>query len=151
MSEAVNPYAPPKAAVDVVVEAPPIELASRAARFGAAVVDCLILIAAVVFGGILHPVAAMVGVLAVAGLNLWTLHRHRASLGKLSLGLRIVRADGSEAELWRIVFLRCLPVTVIGAIPYLGLLTLVDALFIFGSARRCVHDYAADTVVVDAK
>jgi uncharacterized RDD family membrane protein YckC len=115
------------------------------------VVDCLILIAAVVFGSILNPVAMIVGMVVVAALNLWTLHRHRASLGKLSLGLRIVRTDGSEAELWRIVFLRWLPVTVIGAIPYLGFLTLVDALFIFGSARRCVHDYAADTVVVDAK
>jgi uncharacterized RDD family membrane protein YckC len=151
LSEAANPYAPPKAVVEVAVEAPPIELASRAARFGAAVVDSLILFGALLFGGIIHPAAAVVGVLAVGGLNLWTLHRHRASLGKCSLGLRIVRSDGSEAEFWRIVLLRSLPVTVIGAIPYLGLLTVVDALFIFGSARRCVHDYAADTVVVDGK
>ena len=150
MSEAANPYAPPKAAVEVAVEGPPIELASRAARFGAAVVDSLILFGALLFGGIIHPAAAVVAVLAVGGLNLWTLHRHRASLGKCSLGLRIVRADGTEAELWRIVFLRWLPVTVIGVIPYLGFLTLVDVLFIFGESRQCLHDKLADTIVVNA-
>jgi uncharacterized RDD family membrane protein YckC len=94
---------------------------------------------------------AVLALAAIGGVNLWMVHKHRASLGKLVFSMRIVRADGSEAEVWRIVFLRWLPVTAIGAIPFLGVLALVDVLFIFGSARRCVHDYIADTVVIDAK
>ena len=98
----------------------------------------------------MHPSALWLGLGTVAAINLWTLHRHRASLGKMALKLRIVRRDGSEVELWRIVALRWLPTAVIGFVPGLNLLNLIDALFIFREDRRCVHDMVADTVVVDA-
>ena len=58
------------------------------------------------------------------------------------------RTDGAEIELLRIVLLRGLPQWIVSAIPVVNLLTLVDVLFIFGSARRCVHDYIAGTIVV---
>ena len=77
MSEAANPYAPPKAAVEVVVEAPPIELASRAARLGASLVDAVAFGAAVLFGAIISPLGMVLCALALGGVNLWTLHRHR--------------------------------------------------------------------------
>lgn len=150
MTDAVNPYAPPKAALDDAPQ-PQIELATRAARFGAAIVDGLVLGAAAGFGAVISPMAIAVFVLLIGAVNLWTLHQHRASIGKLALKLRIVRADGTEAELWRIVLLRWMPMAAISAIPFVSILALVDVLFIFGAARRCVHDYIADTVVVDAK
>jgi len=91
----------------------------------------------------------LVGAAGIGAANLWTLHRARATLGKMALDLRIVRADGTEVELWRIVLLRWLPITAASA--FLAPLALIDVLFIFGAARRCVHDYLADTVVVDAR
>ena len=155
--ENTNPYAAPKAALeDANVSAGP-DLAGRGQRFAAAVLDGLAFLAAGALGSLMGgggPIATeytpgvIVAMAAVGAVNLWTVHRWRASLGKLALGIRMVRKDGSEAELWRIVFLRWLPQGVLSAIPIANMLTLVDALFIFGSARRCVHDYIADTIVV---
>jgi uncharacterized RDD family membrane protein YckC len=84
----------------------------------------------------------------VGAINLWTVARFRASIGKLALRIRMVRADGSEAELWRLILLRGAPQWVVSAIPIVNMLNLVDVLFIFGSARRCAHDYIAGTIVV---
>jgi hypothetical protein len=36
---------------------------------------------------------------------------------------------------------------ILGIIPLYGI---IDSLFIFGNARRCVHDYIADTIVIKA-
>lgn len=39
----------------------------------------------------------------------------------------------------------------IGQIPYLGpAFGLANVLWIFGGERRCLHDYIADTLVVNA-
>jgi uncharacterized RDD family membrane protein YckC len=130
-----NPYAAPKAAL----------------------IDGIIFMAAGVGAGLASggpalassyspPLVIALGL--VGAINLWTVHRYRASIGKLALKIRMVRSDGAEAELWRIVFLRGLPQWVVSAIPFVNLLNLVDVLFVFGKARRCVHDYIADTIVV---
>ena len=38
------------------------------------------------------------------------------------------------------------------AIPLVGpFLSLADALSIFGSQTRCIHDYMADTIVIDLR
>ena len=64
----------------------------------------------------------------------------------------MIRSDGSEAELWRLIFLRGLPQWLVSGLgnllPIINLLTLADVLFIFGKPRRCLHDYIADTIVV---
>jgi uncharacterized RDD family membrane protein YckC len=148
--EAASPYAPPKATLEDAAP-PPVELAARSARLGAAVIDTVALGGAAFFGALFHPAGLFAGMAAVGAINLWTLHRARASLGKLALSLRVVRTDGTEAELWRIVLLRWLPTGLIGFIPGLNLLNLVDVLFIFRGDRRCVHDLIADTVVIDSK
>jgi uncharacterized RDD family membrane protein YckC len=67
------------------------------------------------------------------------------------LGIRVVRRDGSHCGLARIFFARYLPVTLLGAVPFVGgLVSLVDALLIFRDDRRCLHDEIADTIVVKA-
>ena len=161
----VNPYAAPKAAVEDVQPARG-ELASLWERFAAAFVDVLCfalagMAGAVVFGfsaaGGLSggPLAMMtVPVLLMGAIDLWMLHRYRASVGKRVLRIRIVRSDGSESGLARIVFLRGLPQWLIGlagnVMPLLHLLSLADVAFIFGRTRQCVHDRIADTIVVKA-
>jgi len=61
--------------------------------------------------------------------------------------IKIVRSDGSPVSLSRVIWLRNAVNMVLGIIPLYGF---IDALFIFGNARRCVHDHLADTIVIKA-
>jgi len=71
-----------------------------------------------------------------------------ASLGKGLLGIRVIQGDGRPAEVWRIALLRnLLPLALCS---YWGWFGLVDALFIAGEDRRCLHDWVAGTRVVKA-
>jgi uncharacterized RDD family membrane protein YckC len=155
----MNPYAAPKAVVDDV--STEIELATRRQRLNAAVLDALVF-GLCVFGCVLlfgrdggplgKAAGTTLGIGIPAAINLWMLHRFRATIGKRSTGIRMVRSDGSEAELWRLIFLRGLPQWLVSSLgnplPIINLLTLADVLFIFGKPRRCLHDYIADTIVV---
>ena len=111
------------------------------------------------------PITLML-VLAVVGANVYTLATRSASLGKVMIGIHIARPSGEPAGFWRIVILRSwvwgLAIQLadkIGAAAGLDAgeeyeltlgtgLWLVGVLFIFGSARRCLYDYLADTIVV---
>ena len=65
--------------------------------------------------------------------------------------IKIVRVDGSRASFPRIFFLRAMVPGMIGGIPLLGaLFSLTDMCFIFGDPKRCVHDYLADTIVINS-
>lgn len=175
-----NLYAPPKSSVADVASDADSELSSRGARLGAVMLDGLIFgvpfipcyVAA--FSAVIrskstnvagNPFAIWavmarsgpwfyVGVLAaVATLTITTIlvKRNGQTIGKKLLGIKVVRKDGSKAGLGRIFWLRYLLNSVFMLIPVLGgLYSLVDSLFIFGSTRRCVHDYLADTIVVRA-
>jgi uncharacterized RDD family membrane protein YckC len=78
-------------------------------------------------------------------------HRNGQSIGKKCLGIKDVRTDGSRAGFGRIFGLRYLVNTLLTMIPLIGsFYALVDVLMIFGSAKRCAHDYIADTIVVRA-
>lgn len=90
-------------------------------------------------------------VLVVLAIQLVLSARHGQSIGKRLLKIRVVRLDGSRASLLRIVFLRNAIPLMISNVPFGGFLFgLVDSLMIFGAPRRCVHDYMADTIVVEA-
>src|ERR1700687_6130049 len=78
-------------------------------------------------------------------------HRNGQTIGKKLVGIKVARADGSRATLGRIFWLRYFVNTLLSLIPWVGsFYGLVDALFIFGEAKRCCHDYIADTIVVRA-
>lgn len=170
----VNPYAAPAARVQDVDDAAEYELADRATRLGAAILDGLVVggpVAVVAIGAaIMLPAmqrsgggsdrvavlgvigllvgAALIGVLA---LNLVWLHRYGQSIAKRWLGIRIVRTDGGRCSLLRIIFARSVPMIVLRAIPMLGwIFGLVDALLIFREDYRCLHDHFADTIVIKA-
>ena len=159
-----NPYAAPSAPVETW-DRRDVVPAGRGARLGAAILDNILLsgpaIGAAIFiptleksgseAGMIAFVALFVtGFLVVLGFNLYYLHRDGQTLAKKAVGIRILRSDASRCELWRIVVLRFLPVSLLGAIPVVGfVVSLVDALMIFGEERRCLHDLIADTIVVD--
>lgn len=69
------------------------------------------------------------------------------SIGKLIAGTRIERQDGRRIGLVHGVVLRS---WLMGSLHGFLLVFLADALWIFGRERRCLHDYFADTRVVDA-
>jgi uncharacterized RDD family membrane protein YckC len=169
-----NPYAAPAAVVDDVAawDAQDLEnrKASRGKRLGAALLDGVVnvvWIAPIVWGAVmaddvkqgLKPAAPMIGVfvfgfvllVGMIVINCVLLHRHGQTVGKRALDIAVVRTDGSRVGLVRYIFLRVVPIGLLGIIPVVGrLINLVDPLLIFGKERRCLHDLIADTIVVDA-
>ena len=165
MEDIINPYAAPEAPVSRALPPPfpdeaRLPLAGRGDRLLATIVDralyfaCLVpaLVVAIVQARSAFGLAVMLGLFAIAILfiyNLVLLGDHGQTVGKRWLRIRIVRSDGSDADLGRLFGLRmCVP-WLIGFL--LGpLFVLPDVLFIFSDERRCLHDMMADTIVVDA-
>ena len=166
-----NPYAPPQAAVlDISDPAAGVLLADRGTRLGASILDGLI-IAAMVYlplivatllagaprgldtdnpdlsGLAIGSIMALVGFVVWLGITIKFMIANGQSIGKKACGIKVVRSDGSRASASRLVWLRNVVNGVLGLIPLYGL---IDALFIFGEARRCLHDHIADTIVVKA-
>ena len=92
-------------------------------------------------------------------LNGYTLARHGQTLGKKLFGIAIVAATPSKtssgsmknlAPLWKLLCIRAvffaLMFTIV--VPTFFIIPLIDHLLIFTRARRCLHDYAAGTLVV---
>ena len=129
------------------------ELASRWARFSACVVDGVAFSIAFAFveagtfsnrGGLVaFGVLLLLGQLAA---DVFLLTVMGQTIGKIVLGIRIVRADTGEAPGFvRGVLLRSVVNSVLSVIPFYSL---VDPLTIFRDDRRCLHDMLAGTVVV---
>ena len=149
-----NPYEAPSASVDEPkASVGRGRLAARVSRLGASIVDraafglpgVLLVFYAEETGpvGLLAILALLAGVL---GLNLYWWHQNGQSIGKRLVDIRIVRGDrSSDVSLARIVFLRELPVVIASCV---GLIRLIDVLFIFGEKRQCLHDLLADTAVI---
>jgi uncharacterized RDD family membrane protein YckC len=156
-----NPYAPPQAVVaDVIDPAAGIQLADRGTRLGAALLDGFTILMMVYLPFMLSVVvggkgsASAIGlVVAGIGLVVWLFYtvkflgENGQSIGKRACNIKILRTDGSEVSISRVIIGRNLVNGVLGVIPLYGL---IDLLFIFGNKRRCVHDYIADTIVVKA-
>jgi uncharacterized RDD family membrane protein YckC len=162
-----NPYRPPGAAVAEVEDAAIPALAGRGQRFVAALIDSLInaalaiplMLALGVFdygkrGFVPFPLLiGMQVVLFVAFILIhgYWLRKNGQTVGKKIVGIRIADLAGDVPGFGRVLFLRYLPVWLVAAIPAVGQAApLVDALFIFRSDRRCVHDLIAGTQVVNA-
>jgi uncharacterized RDD family membrane protein YckC len=177
---APNPFAPPRALVedrpDASLERVP---ATRGSRLAAVLIDSVAIGGVVAIIGIVAAIAVpayasyqrqsggdpaqkglvmvLVGLLifaAVMGVLAWNavlVYRYGQTIGKRAMGIRVVRTDGSRVAFGRFVFLRWLPLFVVGFIPLVGYASgLIDALLIFRETRQCLHDNIADTIVVTA-
>src|SRR5262249_20169650 len=163
-----DPYAPPVADADVAPEATDLlEPADRGLRFGAALIDGLLLVGAALPGIFLalgngDAISRMMlffPVLALLGVQWYLIATRGQSLAKGWLRIRIIKMDGSPCGFVNGVLLR---VWVTQGIAYaasyaLGMsglnlrinpFAIIDALFIFGADRRCLHDLVAGTRVV---
>ena len=161
-----NLYAPPGAIVADIAGADAFaEGAGRGARLGATILDGIIfgamvylpLLVTIGFGtdatadGGSNPVVIVGGLFTLAGLIAWSwltikyVARNGQSIAKKLLHIKVVRRDGSPASVSRIFWLRNVVNALLGMIPVYGI---VDALFIFGEKRQCLHDKIADTMVV---
>ena len=160
-----NPYAPPQAIVEDVVD--PFEkvvLADRGTRLGAAILDGFI------FAGLVYlplmvtlglntaagengsdtmvligSALAMMGFVVWIGLTIRYVLRNGQSIAKKITGIKVVRRDGSPVNLGRLFWMRNVANGILSFIPLYGL---VEILFIFSESRQCIHDKLADTIVV---
>jgi uncharacterized RDD family membrane protein YckC len=144
-------------------------MASLSKRLGGAVLDAIIaLLLVLMLMGILAalgwPVLSeappkswnqdwvwvAVGALIYSLLNGYFLAYKGQSVGKMVVGTRIVDSNGNIPGLERSLGLRFIVMQVITHVPLVGfVIGLADPLFIFGKARRCLHDYLAGTWVID--
>lgn len=170
-----NPYAAPAAVVGDVAGSDAADLesrkASRGKRLGATLIDGLVNVfwlGPILWASVLRVHAGKQGLpvpqtsgllmflgalllLAVIAINCFMLARSDQTIGKRALDIAVVRGDGSPVALTRYIFLRVIPVVLLGMIPLVGrFIGLVDPLLIFGKERRCLHDLIADTIVIDA-
>ncbi|MBN2527718.1 MAG: RDD family protein [Deltaproteobacteria bacterium] len=139
-----------------------LQLASRGSRLLAYVIDNIISVM------LLLPVMQQLGVLAdgvtingqvtafllsflsIVLVHGYLLQTRGQSIGKLIMGIQIVRVDGTRLTLGPIVFRRYLPVQLSGMIPAFGpLLVIMDSIWIFRDDFRCIHDHIAGTVVIN--
>lgn len=156
-----NPYAAPSSKVADVAPKGEYVLADRGSRLAAVLLDSLFVAPGYLL--LLWPTLtkqpanpALVGVgglyvLIILIVEIVFLYRYSAGIGKRIMKLKIVRADGSAAGLERTLGLRIIVNSLPVFIPVVGrFYGLVDALLIFGEPRRCLHDYIAGTIVVNA-
>lgn len=168
-----NPYAPPLAGVEDISEPEAAAVpADRGTRLGAAIIDSFLFMGAVYvplmvtifstasldtapddqtadFTGVAigAAIVALVGLIVWAWFTLKYMARNSQSIAKKWLRIKVVRADGSPVTLGRLIMLRNVVVWILSMIPLFGI---IDALFIFGEARQCLHDKIADTIVIKA-
>ncbi|PWQ97571.1 RDD family protein [Leucothrix arctica] len=79
------------------------------------------------------------------------LAKYGQTIGKRLLKIKIVDRESEQIlPLWKVFSVRYLPQTLVFQIPVIGsIIGLVDGLFIFREDRRCLHDYLAETIVVE--
>ncbi len=84
-------------------------------------------------------------------LNGYLLVNRGQTIGKVAVKTKIVDLQGNIPSFGKLLLLRYLVFGLVAQIPIVGNLAgLVNALFIFGKERRCLHDYIAGTRVVEA-
>ena len=161
-----NPYSPPKSELSELT-APGLErleLANRRDRFVAAFVDGMVYFftaPVALYPGLLpiphtsghivrdFPIMVTIFVILNIVLHIPFLLLNGQTIGKKLVGIKMIRSDGTKLSLGRWLALRTLPVWALMFIPQFGWpLLIIDQLTIFRADLKCLHDLAADTIVV---
>jgi uncharacterized RDD family membrane protein YckC len=123
--------------------------ATRGSRLLAVIVDMAVAIAAWIFSFLTaSAMFFIVSIIALAVVQIVLLSSRGQSIGKVVLGIKIVKfGTGNNGGFVPNVLVRVILNGIIGIIP---LYALVDILFIFRQDRRCLHDLIAGTEVVQA-
>jgi uncharacterized RDD family membrane protein YckC len=177
----VNPYAPPSADpnADRAPQRTEGELAERGTRFVAKMLDGLMALALTLpvivpslraaaakgstsTGGYLTffrgffagglSIGFGVAYLALIAFQAYLIATTGQSIGKRWFKIKIVRLDGGRVNFITGVLLRQWLFALFQYTPRAGsFMGLVDVLFIFRSDRRCIHDFAAGTKVIQLR
>jgi uncharacterized RDD family membrane protein YckC len=101
-----------------------------------------------IIGGIIIGIAF----LALLAIQIYLLTTRGQTIGKKVMSVRIVKyADDSNPGFVHACLLRLIVPGLINGIPLVGsVFPIVDACFIFGEERRCIHDLIAGTKVINA-
>lgn len=150
------------------ITANPANLASLWARLGGAMIDGVISAAIILpimmttdilprpstEQGMTMEVQAtyfIFGMVVFLALNGYLLLKRGQTIGKVVVKTKIVDLDGNLPKFGKLILRRYLILGLVAQIPILGgIAGIVNALFIFGKERRCVHDHLAGTRVVEA-
>ncbi len=164
--EAPNPYQAPQTTSSAPVPTSESQLASRVNRLGAAIVDSIIAMVVTIplifFTGYFQRtmqnnvtigetlVYTIIGFVLFLGIHGYFLATRGQTVGKIAAKIRIVDYRTSELlPIGKLIGLRYLPLWIVNLFPFGNFLALINVLFIFGSERRCIHDYIAGTKVVN--
>jgi uncharacterized RDD family membrane protein YckC len=135
-------------------------LASRWKRFLGSFLDSFLIVVPFIGltilleGGAGEDVAVVIGLVAggiVLLVDTVLISTRGQSLGKMMLGMQIVRLDydAPPGFVYGVLMRSWVP-ALIGGIPFVGgFFQLADALFIFGDEKQCLHDKIAGTKVLD--
>ena len=172
-----NPYTAPQSAPELVSE-PELnssELASRWARLGASILDVLVITVVAIpiiglafyFGinsasktlgvwfydfsesadsPLWQAINCIFAVLVYIAINGYLLVKSGQTIGKKALSIQIVDYQTNQLlSVGKVIGLRYVVTQVLYNIPFFSL---IDILFIFGSEKRCIHDYIARSKVI---
>ena len=148
----------------LTVPRPGVPLASRWSRFLAWFLDLLLNVGSALpaftaavavpgdgeHGALPYVAIGLACYLCLWAYQAWLRATRGQTIGKRVVGIRIVsHEDGSNPGFWRAVFLRDLVPWFIDLLVF-RVFGIIDVAFILGRERRCVHDYMAATMVVQA-
>jgi uncharacterized RDD family membrane protein YckC len=177
--EPLNPYSAPETEVERATRAIALVKATRLQRLSAFVFDASLgavpfvpLMLSDERSVLFCLFVCMVLSFIVLCVQLLLLSQNGWTVGKRALRIKIVHSNGERAGAGRILVVRAFVPAVLSLLAILCLATLLDSLalstarrlgwwipsvallidplLIFGRARRCGHDYIADTIVVKA-
>lgn len=169
MSEYDNPYAPSLGPSLLPEEQfNQGDLATLGERFAGAFIDGIINLVVAVpvgvaigsgvansigFGPVGNNVAQFlgngVGILLFLAVQGYFLATRSQTIGKMALGTKIVADDGGTLPFGELYAKRYLILQLVALTPFIGrFIGLVDAVMIFRSSRKCLHDDIAGTKVI---
>ncbi len=93
----------------------------------------------------------LLGMVVFFVLNSYLLINKGQTIGKLALDTQIVSVENENLlPFGKLIGLRYVPLWVVSQVPFVGAIVgLANALFIFRSDKRCLHDLLAGTKVIN--